>query len=304
MILIEQKKRWSPMGKSILLGLFLISSLLQGQDSLSISLTRLARYGRLSLEAPEFAVRDSANKQFSQGLIEYLSVEENYLKPLPELNNMLRLESPDKRFAIYTWQCPDAQRQYQRFGLIAGSFKGETKVIELKDKLLQMPDLQFTKGDDQNWPGAIYYAIRPMEGEKNSYLLLGLAMGEPLNRKIIEILNVNNRGKVSFGDRKFRVDEWMDKTLSKPPLRLVLSYNAKYAATVRWNENAEMVIMDHLAPPQPKLKGVYTMYGPDFSYDALYWEDGWWHLKTGVSFNTGQDIEIKPPSLPTDLPKR
>jgi len=290
------------MGRIFLLGLFLVFGSVQAQDSLSIS--DLAKLGRVSLESPVFIERDSANQQFLKGLKAYLSVEDNYLKPLPEITNMLRLESPDKRFAIYTWQRPDANRKYDRFGLIAGEFKGETQVIELKDKLSSISDLQYERCDADNWPGAIYYSIGPMPGEDYKYLLLGLAMGKPTNQKIIEIIKVGKRGKVSFGEKHFRVDDWMDRVLNRPPRRLVLTYNAKYSATVRWNEEAEMVIMDHLAPPEPKMKGLYQMYGPDFSYDALYWEDGWWHLKTGVNFNTGQEIEIKPPSQPKDLPNR
>lgn len=290
------------MGRSILLGLFLFLGQLQAQDSLSLD--DLAKLGRVTLESPMFAERDSANQRFLRGLQAFLSIEGNYLTALPQITNMLRLESPDKRFAIYTWQRPDAEGVYQRFGLVAGEFKGETKVTVLEDQLEQIPDLQFDRCKPEEWPGAIYYAIRPMKGEKEKYLLLGLAMGKELNRKVIEIIEVGKRGKVSFGSRNFKVDEWMDKTLRKPPLRLVLTYNAKYSATVRWNENAEMIIMDHLGPPEPKMKGFYQVYGPDFSYDALYWEDGWWHLKSGVSFNTGQVIEIKPPSQPTDLPKR
>ncbi len=285
-----------------LLGLFFTFQTGFAQDS--IALSDLAKWGRISLDSQVFSERDSANKLFQSGLISYLSQEGNYLNPLPEIDNMLRLESPDKRFAIYTWQRPDANRRYERYGLIAGEFKGETKVIELKDQLAQIPDLQFKRCTAEEWPGAIYYAIHEMPGEKNKYLLLGLAMGEPLNRKIIEIIKVGKRGKVSFGEKHFKVDQWMDRVLSKPPRRLVLSYNAKYSASLRWNEEIEMVIMDHLGPPEPKMKGLYQMYGPDFSYDALYWEDGWWNLKTGVNFNTGQQIEIKPPSQPKGLPPR
>ena len=62
--------------------------------------------------------------------------------------------------------------------------------------------------------------------------------------------------------------------------------------------------MDNVAPPEPKMKGLYFMYGPDFSYNALNWDDDWWHLKRGVNFNTGQQIEFKPPSQPTGLPQR
>ncbi|MCR9154415.1 MAG: hypothetical protein NXI09_09925 [Bacteroidetes bacterium] len=286
----------------LLLGLFFVFGIAQAQDSLS--LTDLARWGRISLESPIFEERDSANQRFNRGLQKFLSIEGNYLKPLPELSNMMRLESPDKRFAIYTWQRPNASRKYERFGLLAGEFKGETKVIVFKDQLDQIPDLQFKRCEAEEWPGAIYYKIIEMPGEKYKFALLGLAMGESLNRKIIEIIKVGKKGKVTFGERHFKVDDWMDRVLNKPPRRLVLTYNAKYSSTLRWNEEAEMIIMDHLAPPEPKMKGLYQMYGPDFSYDGLFWDDGWWHLKTGVNFNTGQQIEIKPPSQPKDLPYR
>jgi len=301
MILFSADKRLSLMRKAFLLGLFLFCSLLKAQDS--ISLEQLALYGRQTLEAQEFSVRDTANQRFLRGLKLFLAQEGNYKRELPQINNMLRLESPDGRFAIYTWQRPDAERKYQRFGLVAGEFKGETKVTVLEDRLDEIEDLQFSRCKPEAWPGAIYYEIQAMEGEKNKYLLLGLSLGQPLNRKIIEIITVTKRGKVSFGAKHFHVDEWMDRTLRKPPMRLVLSYNAKYSATVRWNEKAEMIIMDHLAPPEPKMKGLYQVYGPDFSYDALYWEDGWWYLKNGVNFNTGQDILIVPPSLPIDQPQ-
>lgn len=287
----------------LLLGLFLVSGIGLAQSD-SARLADLSHWGRLSLESPVFSERDSANQIFLNGLKEFLAEEDNFKKPLPQLTNMLRLESPDGRFAIYTWQRPNADRRYDRYGLVVGEFKGETKVIELKDQLAQISDLQFQRCAPNQWPGAIYYAIQPMPGEKYKYLLLGLALGEPLNQKIIEIIKVGKRGKVSFGEKHFRVDEWMDRTLNRPPRRLVLTYNAKYSATARWNDEVEMVIMDHLAPPEPKMKGLYQMYGPDFSYDALYWDDGWWHLKTGVNFNTGQEIQIVPPSQPKDLPNR
>lgn len=286
----------------LLVGLFFLSFLSHGQEDYYPD--SLAIWGRQSLESPIFKVRERSNQKFLEGLKKYLSIEGNFFDPLEECTNMLRLESPDERFAIYTWQRPDADYKYQQFGLIAGEFKGELKLIELHDKWEDLPDLEFKNYRPEQWPGAIYYSIQKVEGEKYEYLLLGLNMGEPLNHKVVEILKVDKRGRVSFGAKRFKIDNFMDKVLRKPPMRLVLKYNSKYSATVRWNEEAEMVIMDHLAPPEPKMKGLYQMYGPDFSYDGLYWEDDWYHLKNGVDFNTGQQIEIKPPSQPLDLPKK
>lgn len=286
----------------LLIGLFFFVSFLRGQDI--PSLDSLVYWGRQSLESPVFAIRDSSNQKFLKGLKLYLSADLNYLDPLTTCTNMLRLESPDERFAIYTWQRPDEKYRYQQFGLIAGNFKGEAKVIELKDQWDALGDLDFKIFRPQEWPGAIYYTILPVEGEKYEYLLLGLNLGETINQKVIEVLSVDKRGKVRFGAKRFKIESFRDQVFRKAPMRLILKYNAKYSATMRWNEDAEMVIMDHLAPPEPKMKGLYQMYGPDFSYDGLYWEDDWYHLKVGVDFNTGQKIEIKPPSQPLDLPKR
>ena len=288
------------MGRELLIGLFLMATGLFAQE-LPI-LDSLAYWGRQSLESPIFAVRDSSNQKFLRALKDYLSEEGHFREPLSQCTNVLRLESPDERFAIYTWQRPDQDFKYQQYGLIAGDFRGGTKVIELQDQWDNLLDLNFKTFKPEEWPGAIYYSILPIEDEKDQYLLLGLNMGETINQKIIEVLEVSKRGKVRFGAKKFKIENFVDKVFRKPPMRLILQYNAKYSATVRWNPEAEKVIMDHLAPPEPKMKGLYQVYGPDFSYDALYWEDDWFHLQTGADFNTGQEIQIRPPSQPLGLP--
>lgn len=294
----------SVMRKQIFLALFFIPFWLLSQESGSGLPDSLAQQGRLILESPEYAVRDSVNRWFGNALERYVKTEAGYDDELKAVTNMLSLRSDDNRFRIFTWQMPDENFQYKRFGLVAVQTEDQgIKITRLEDKLEDLPEPIFTTFRPKEWPGAIYYEILP-EGQKdNYYTLLGFAMGEPVNRKIVEVIEVDDRGRVRFGGKLFRVEDFMDKTYRKPPMRLILSYSSKYSASVKWNAEEEKIIMDHLAPPQANMKGFYQMYGPDFTYDALYWDDGWWHLERDVKFNTGQPVKQAPPPKPDGLPE-
>lgn len=289
------------MKKTLLLFLLFLSlDALQGQ----VDLNELAKIGRQILEAPEFAVRDSSNRYFKEKLKLYLAEGDNYKQELKVLSNMIRVADPDQKVALYTWQMPDANFKYQRFGLAVVNTRKGPVVSELHDALAEIPNLQERILKPEEWPGALYYQLIPLKGEKDKFTLLGFAPGDKTHKKIIDAIEIRRNGGVRFGAKIFRVENWQDKILRKAPHRLVLEYSSKYSVSVRWNEKEKRIIMDKLAPPQPKMKGLYFMYGPDFTYDALHWEDDWWHLSEGVNFNTGQQIEFRPPSQPTDLPKR
>lgn len=283
---------------SILFLLFLNS--LRAQTDLN----KLAQAGRQVLEAPEFAVRDSSNNYFKRELKQFLAQGDNYTLELQQLTNMIRVSDPDDKVALYTWQMPDQQFNYLRFGLVVVNTNNGPVLTELHDALNDVTNLQERQLKADEWPGALYYKLLPLKGEKKKFTLLGYAPGEKTHKKIIDAIEIKRNGGVRFGAKIFRVEDWQDKVLRKAPYRLVLEYSSKYSVSVRWNDEEEKIIMDNVAPPKPKMKGLYFMYGPDFSYNALHWDDDWWHLKTGVNFNTGQQIEFRPASQPTGLPQR
>ncbi|MEQ9262463.1 MAG: hypothetical protein RLP14_04810 [Owenweeksia sp.] len=263
----------------------------------------LQKAGRMILEHPEYEKRDSANRHFTQVLKDYVITEKGYEDPLKSVNNMLRLREEEGEFNIYTWQMPDSTFTYRQFGIVAADTRRGIEVTELKDQkeLIQEPEFRVLKAND--WYGAIYYEMIPVKkGRTTYYTLLGYVPGEKLNRKVVDVVSIDRRGRPKFGARIFRIEQFMDQTFRKAPMRLILSYSGDYSASVRWNVREEMIIMDHLVPPDPKLKGVYQVYGPDMSYDGLEWDDDWWHLKQEVRFNSGQNVPIIPPSKPTNLP--
>lgn len=300
MILPSHFRRFEGMHRLVYLFCAIWAFGLQGQERRD----SLAEIGRLILDSPEYAIRDSANRLFTQKLKDYLRSEQGYADDLDNCSHMMALQAKDQRFRIFTWQMPDAQFHYRRYGLVAARTRRGVVITELNDQLENLAELRFRTFGPEEWPGAIYYKLLPEGQNGNRYTLLGLAMGSEINRKIVEVIEVRNTGKIRFGAKMFRIQDFLDQTYRQPPMRLVLPYNAKYSVTVNWHSGEDKVIMDHLAPPDPKMKGLYQTYGPDFSYDALVWEDGWWHLQENVRFNSGQERAIRPPTKPLDLPQR
>jgi len=278
--------------------LFVLSAGLHAQ----IRLDSLAAVGAKTLGEPAYADRKQALEQFTKMLKTFVASDTGFSHPLKEVGNVLRLPLGDDA-AIYTWQVPDSSFNYQRYGLVAARVKDEIVLTELEAS--QLPGAEFMRLKPENWYGAIYYEAIPVEkGRDEYYTLLGLTMGQDLNRKVIDVIEIDRKGRPRFGAKIFRVQEWQDRTFQRAPMRLILQYSPDISASVKWNEDEEMIVMDHLSPPDENLKGIYQQYGPDMSYDALEWEDDWWQLTEEVKFNTRQNIPIIPPDKPTDLPPK
>lgn len=256
--------------------------------------------GETVRDSPEYRVRKKANLRFSELLQEYLSYEEGYNDPLKEVRTMVIVSEKDNDFRIFTWLLPDSLFELKPFGLIAAQTRRGIKLTALKDQKQNLIEPDFAVLQANQWYGAIYYKlITTKKGRKKVYTLLGYSPDKPVQRKVVEIISIDKKGRPKFGSKVFYIQDFMDKKFHKPPMRLILSYSAEYSASVTWNEKEKMVIMDHLSPPNPRLKGLYDMYGPDMTYDGLEWDDEWWYLRPKVNFNTRQEIEIRPPDRPT-----
>ena len=288
--------------KHFLIVLFLLAGALSDLVAQEQTLPDLlASEGRKILEHPEFSERSEANQKFLDYLTRYISETSGFEDPLPGVTNMLRLELGDD-VRIYSWQMPDSLYRYTRHALVAVRMD-DTIIVTRLEEVQDVESMQFRKLKPGEWYGAIYYQAIP-ERKKNPrfFTILGFAPGAEVNEKYIDVIEIDKKGRPVFGAKVFHIDEFMDKTLTRPPMRLILKYGGDYAASVRWDEEESLIIMDHLSPPDAKLKGVYRMYGPDMSYDALRWDKKWWYLDKEVKFNSGQEIEIRPPDKPLGLP--
>jgi hypothetical protein len=62
-------------------------------------------------------------------------------------------------------------------------------------------------------------------------------------------------------------------------------------------------VFDHLAPPDASMKEDWTTYGPDFTYDALFWKDGFWQLEEGIEMK-GNTRPTPPRPVQKGLPEK
>ncbi len=262
----------------------------------------LARIGREILGNSTYKDRLMASIDFQFILADYVSTKKGYDDNLDAVTNMMRLEGGDD-FRIYTWLMPDSVYQNRHFGLVAAkNEKGEIEITHLKDKADEIPQAQFKILKADKWLGALYYKIIPTKNKgETTYTLLGFSPNPKLNKKVIEVIKIDEKGRPKFGAKVFKIEQFQDQTFRQAPMRLILQYNGDVSASVRWNEEEEMIVMDHLAPPDANMKGLYSMYGPTMTYDGLAWKKGWWELENLVDFNSRQDVKIVPPDRPVDL---
>ena len=182
----------------------------------------------------------------------------------------------------------------------------ENRVILLSDTgNHSAPPLYRPLRPDQ-WQGAVYYHIEMVRHKKEThYMLLGYDQHDlRTRRKWIDVivLDPQQAGGIIFGADIFRIDDFQGRVMPRKPYRLLLEYSAKLSASLRWSEGR--IIMDHLAPQDASMKRMYSFYGPDFTYDALYWNKGHWKLEEQIEAPSDIPARIAPPNRGSDLAPR
>ncbi len=153
---------------------------------------------------------------------------------------------------------------------------GETKKRE--EKPPERP-LEFKTLSADEWPGALYYRVIPfhssLSGEKR-YILLGWDGHDKLTtKKMIEVLSFGKGGRIQFGAPIFA-------SPGRTKSRVLFEYTSKATMSLKYQEDNDRLVFDHLSPKSPNLKGIYEYYGPDLSYDAYYAKDGMWRYEADV----------------------
>jgi len=182
------------------------------------------------------------------------------------------LYSDDNLLKIYTWGTFFSDGTYKYYGFIQhrNKKKEAITVYKLTDKSdeIENPENEILSND--NWFGAVYYElITTKDGKKKIYTLLGWDGNNDFsNKKIIDVLTFSGSEKPKFG-LSFNIEEKKSK-------RVIFEFNKLATMSLKYNPSIGNIIYDHLSPSEPKFEGVYRFYGPDFSYDGLYFDDGVW----------------------------
>ena len=167
------------------------------------------------------------------------------------------------------------------------------KVIKLTDgaSTLETPENMLLK--TEQWYGAIYYSIITTK-EKNEtyYTLMGYRPNNGThNEKLLDVLSLKSMNTIRFGAKIFNTPFINGIKYKRQPYRLIFRYSPKSVASVKYIESEKRIVMDLLAPADVTTNDDWARYGPDFSYQALYWKDGQWQLE--------DEIEVKNNIAPT-----
>ena len=226
--------------------------------------------------------RLNINKSIILIFKEVIKNEQSFEYPFDSVQNAGILVSPDNQLKIYNWNLPFDNGLHEYFCFIQYKTKND-KILhfELRDTSGSIENPEDAIINYPDWYGALYYKIIPIKTRFNEkyYTLLAYDMNDYLtNKKIVEVLRFDNKNKPVFGASIFK----NRKTISN---RLVFEYGEFATMTLKYEEDKEMIVYDHLSPSNPKYEGQYEFYGPDFSYDGLKYENGIW--------NTYYDLDLR-----------
>ena len=270
--------------KRFLFSLLLISPSLFGQQ-LAIVEAELARLGMRSVQLKTEEERLAAADTFTMLLDEIISTEEAFNYPFDGVKNLSKLKSPDNNFRIYSWSVPLRNGSFAFYGRMVLRDDKILKTITLTDNGvdIEKPEFQLLKAD--HWYGAVYYDIVKEKHKKTTYYtLLGYRPDNAgHHEKILEVISDENLENLRFGAKVFNTPIVNGIKYERPPFRLILRYNPRTVALLRYVQQDKRIIMDHLAPPDASMKKEWKVYGPDFTYDALNWDEGMWQLTEGIS---------------------
>jgi hypothetical protein len=230
------------------------------------------------------------NQEFSTGLEDMLYYDEAFDYPFDKVKNLSKLKSESEELRLFTWLVPLKAGTYNYYGFaLIKSKKGGVDVVSLTDesRTLESPEYDWLKPD--KWFGAIYYQTFEVKHKKKRYqIYLGYRPGDrEVQEKLVEVVYLDNN-KLTFGAKIFETPLISDYKYDQRPFRLRFRYSKKVVASLKYNQELKMIVMDHLSPPDASMQRDWKMYGPDFSYDGIYWEDGKFYLKKQIEFNSGQ----------------
>ncbi len=206
-------------------------------------------------------------------------------------NDMAVLVSPDKMFKLINWNIEKDDKTFEYYGFIQEKYmqvkkknifkKIKTQTIQVYPLVDRSPEIRNPEnyiGDNKKWYGMLYYKIILKKTKsKTYYTLLGKDENDSYSsKKIIDVLTFDTKGVPRFGADIFVMDK-------KYPKRIIFEYGATCSMSLRYSQQKDSIIFDHLAPTQPQLEGQFQYYCGDMSYDGFGFKNGKWNYGTDLN---------------------
>ena len=202
-------------------------------------------------------------------LVKSLQVKQSFDYPFTKLRSISIQYAPDSTFRIFTWQLFIDSDNYRYFGAIQMN-REKLELFPLIDRSFDIDSpVRASALKNDQWYGALYYKIMPVNYEKKTaYLLFGYDQYSLYRRrKILDVLYFDDYNQPLFGAPILPVAN--NNTLS----RLVLEYSAEAKVGLNYDERLDLIVFDHLIQMEGRF-GEGKINVPDGSYQAFKLEDG------------------------------
>ena len=244
--------------------------------------------------------RKNANYLFIKTLVSALKIPNSFLYPFDSVKSITITNSPDNRFRLLTWHIENRDGSYRFYGTIQLNTGGNLKMYPLEDysPLLKNPEDSVT--DNHKWYGAQYYKIIPVYSPKLYYVLIGWK-GNTVNstKKVIDVL--------SFKDDKPELGLSIFDGNGKTRKRVIFQYARQSSMLLKYVPDENMIVFDHLSPPDPKSKNNPETFGPDLSYDGYKFKNGRWVYVSNLDMRNvpdDHDAEYIDPKKQAEIDKK
>lgn len=228
----------------------------------------VAHYHTLLAMATVDSVREKACNQMSAIIRENISSADFFSYPF-EKWKFSKIHSSDGLVRIINWNSPreDDSYIYYCFILRKKSEADPVEWFELKDYPKEADKIENKFLNADKWLGALYYDIVPLERKKktDTYVLFGWdGKDELTTRKVIDA--------VTFTGNKVRLGASIFPSEIGEKKRLIFEYSNEISMSVKYYPKKNCFVVDHLAPKNPMMTGIFADYGPDGTYDLYQLE--------------------------------
>ena len=241
----------------------------------------------LIMHAESEEQRILANNAFIEDLTEVLQYEKSFKFPFDSLASIARLTSPDKTFRIFNWLLKKDNGSYVYYAIVHYHNKKNKRyeVIPLTDNSSNIRNAEQEELDARNWYGGLYYEIAYIKkAGRKFYTLLAWDGNDGLStKKIIDVMYFSGKNKIRFGLPIFT------KNKKETQKRVILEYDSKSTASVKYHKKSQRIIFNHLIPSRKDLVGLEEYYIPDGSFNAYSYQKGKWWLQEDVEVTNNKD---------------
>lgn len=268
--------------------LLLFCGLLQG-NTLSAQKAGLDDWGfyrdtLLQLEDSLFygtsdSVRLESSRLLKSNLRDFLLFENAQDYDWTAFQFVLKKTNQSQDFFLYNWALRRDNGDFEFVAILKYKWQDQWKVVVCEDRSKGMKSPQTQTLSPEQWYGALYYEmieVKQPKRKQSYWLLLGWDGYEfDSNQKLIDCMYLDEQGDVKFGLPIFEIGE---ETLS----RFLHRYKEDAVVTLRYDEDNQRIVFDHLEPMEPRMEGMRQFYISDFTYDAFNHRKGRWRYATNV----------------------